>query len=249
MMSVDIEPLSGLRAGGSLPRATPHASPGAVRRLRLIVELALIFIGAPLIMTYAVHGIRLPLFLALPPVLGGLILYLLWDDSFRVTRELSRGFALSELGSMLAIFLIVGSAVALFVGQQLPDMFLGMPRYRPRLWLAILIFYPLMSVLAQELVYRTFFFHRYGPLFGDRRWLAVMTNGAVFGFGHILFMNWVAVVGAFALGTLLAYRYERTRSYWAVCLEHTLYGWLIFTVGLGTFFFTGVWNPLWRLVW
>lgn len=249
MTSIGIEQGAVLEAGGSLPRPASYARPGAGRRLRLVVELAVIFVAAPLAMTYAIHGLRLPLFLVLPPVLGGLILYLLWDSSFRVTRELSRGFASAELFSILAIFLVVGGSLAAFVQQQMPGMFLALPRYRPRLWLTIMTFYPLMSVLAQELVYRTFFFHRYGPLFGDRRRLAIATNGALFGFGHILFMNWVAVLGTFALGVLLAWRYERTRSYWAVCLEHALYGWLVFTVGLGSYFFTGVSNPIWRLFW
>ena len=43
-----------------------------------------------------------------------------------------------------------------------------------------------------------------------------------------------------AIPLSMAYRYERTRSLWAVCLEHTLYGWLVFTAGLGRFFFTGI---------
>jgi hypothetical protein len=249
MTSIDIEPSGTLRAGGSLPRAAPFARPGGLRRLRLIVELAVIFIGAPLAMTYAIHGLRLPLFVVLPPVLGVLILYLLWDDSFRVRRELARGFPITELGAILATFLIAGGAITAFVHQQMPGLFLNLPLYRPGLWLTIVTFYPLMSVLAQELVYRTFFFHRYGPLFGEWRWLAIATNGVLFGFGHLMFANWLAVVGTFVLGTLLAHRYERTRSYWAVCVEHTLYGWLIFTVGLGTFFFTGVSNPMWRAIW
>ena len=42
------------------------------------------------------------------------------------------------------------------------------------------------------------------------------------------------------LGLLLAYRYTETRSVWAAWIEHTLYGWLVFTVGLGLYFFTGV---------
>jgi hypothetical protein len=41
---------------------------------------------------------------------------------------------------------------------------------------------------------------------------------------------------------LLAYRYEATRSFWAVWIEHTLWGWLVFTIGLGGYFFTGVSN-------
>ena len=46
-------------------------------------------------------------------------------------------------------------------------------------------------------------------------------------------------------GALFAWRYERSRSFWAVWVEHVLWGWLVFTVGLGVFFFTGVANPSW----
>ena len=106
----------------------------------------------------------------------------------------------------------------------------------------VMVLYPVLSVVAQELVFRTFFFHRYGPLFRDAKWLAVLTNGAVFGFGHIIFGNIIAVFGSMVVGFLLAYRYYHTRSFWAVWLEHTLYGCLVFTVGLGGFFFTGVSN-------
>ena len=41
---------------------------------------------------------------------------------------------------------------------------------------------------------------------------------------------------------LFAMRYAATRSYWAVVLEHTLWGWLVFTTGLGRYVFTGVSN-------
>ena len=43
-----------------------------------------------------------------------------------------------------------------------------------------------------------------------------------------------------------ALRYALTRSFWAVYLEHTLWGALVFTVGLGRFFFTGVGIVGWR---
>ncbi len=106
----------------------------------------------------------------------------------------------------------------------------------------VLLLYPLLSVIPQELVYRTFFFHRYGPIFGRHRWVLVLTNGALFGFAHIIFNNWIAVVGSAVVGSIIAYRYWMTRSFWAAWLEHSLYGCLIFTVGLGMFFFTGVSN-------
>ena len=37
-----------------------------------------------------------------------------------------------------------------------------------------MMLYPVFSVVPQELVFRTFFFHRYGPLFGSARWTMVL---------------------------------------------------------------------------
>ena len=54
------------------------------------------------------------------------------------------------------------------------------------------------------------------------------------------------MVGTVATGLLFALRYAVTRSFWAVYLEHTLWGALVFTVGLGRFFFTGVGIVGWR---
>jgi len=76
----------------------------------------------------------------------------------------------------------------------------------------------------------------------------ILLNGILFGVAHMLFNNWVAVIGTGLIGCVLAYRYAATGSLWAVVIEHTLWGWLVFTVGLGGFFFTGVSNmPAWDL--
>jgi membrane protease YdiL (CAAX protease family) len=224
-----------LTAGGSLAAAPPARA----RSLRLAGELGILFIAAPLAISYLVHAQKISLILLLQPVLIGLILYLLWDRSFSLRRELSRGFALSELTSIAAIFLVVGGALALFVWWFQPTQFLTFPRNRPVFWAAVMVLYPLFSAFPQELIYRTFFVHRYGPLFGARRWLAIAINGALFGFAHIMFGNGVSIVLSGLLGLLLAYRYIHARSFWAVWIEHSLYGQLIFTVGLGRYFFTG----------
>ena len=109
-----------------------------------------------------------------------------------------------------------------------------------------MVLYPLMSVLVQELVYRTFFFHRYGVLFGNWWWGAILLNGVLFGLGHIVIGTPLAIYGTMATGALFAWRYAMTRSFWAVFIEHTLWGALVFTVGLGRYFFTGVGILTWR---
>ncbi|MEM7774462.1 MAG: type II CAAX endopeptidase family protein [Pseudomonadota bacterium] len=231
-----------LAAGGSLTRPEMARTPRFARRVWLLVELGLFYLGAPVAILWAVHTFHLPLFVVLQPILLAFIAYLLWDDGFRLTREFSIGITLKTVLSILLIFLVVGSAIALATYLRFPNRFLAFPLYRTELWQFVMFAYPVASVLPQELVYRTFFFHRYGPLFGDYRFLAILTNGLLFGFAHIIFDNIIAVAGTAVAGILFAYRYETTRSFWAVWLEHSLYGALVFTVGLGGFFFTGVSN-------
>ena len=231
-----------LQAGGTGVRPPPIAAPQLGRRLRLMLEIGLFFIAGPFMIRYAVYGLHLPLFVVLVPVFVALILYLLWDDTFNVVREFSGGFATAEAGSIVLVFVAVGAVVTAFVSQRFPDAFLALPANNPRLWAKIMLLYPIFSVLAQELIYRSFFFHRYGPLFGRERWLIILTNAAVFGLAHIIYGSIVSLVLTAIFGVLLAWRYERTRSYWAVWFEHTLYGLLVFTIGLGRYFFTGVAN-------
>lgn len=245
MAKADLRPPSWLSAGGSLERV----SPGLLRRAWLVIELVLLFIGLPLALKHAVQIEKMPLFMVLQPVLLAFIVFLLWDRWFLLRRELIKGFRISDLGSILAVFLIAGGMVAAFVQQEMPERFLAFPTQRYQTYERVMILYPLVSVLTQELVYRTFFFHRYGPLFGELRWAMVFINGALFGFAHIVFDNYVAIIGTWVIGTLLAYRYATTRSFWAVFIEHTLWGWLVFTVGLNKYFFTGISNmPAWRLL-
>jgi membrane protease YdiL (CAAX protease family) len=212
----------------------------------LVVEMALIYVGVPLAVAIAVHDLRLPVFIALLPVLAIVLVILLADPTFSLKRELTRGFGLATLLSILAVFAVGGGAVALYVAHVHPVWFLEFPRNRPDTFQKIILLYPLMSVMVQELVYRTFFFHRYGVLFGRAWWLAILLNGVLFGLGHIVIGTELALYGTMATGTLFAYRYAATRSFWAVFLEHTLWGALVFTVGLGRFFFAGVGILSWR---
>lgn len=193
-------------------------------------------------MRAAIHGAHIPLFLALLPIFAIAVIILLADPTFRLRTELARGFSGWQFLSILAVFGVAGGAVTYWVWLIHPQWYLEFPKNRPELWLRIMLLYPFASVAVQELVYRTFYFHRYGALFGKNRWLGILLNGVLFGFGHIVIGTTFAILGTLATGTLFALRYSATRSFWAVFIEHTLWGWLVFTVGLGQFFFTGVSN-------
>lgn len=227
-----------LHAGGSLPAPAPTGA----RRLWLAAEMTTLFAGAPIVMHQAVHGGRLPLFLALIPVLLVALSLLAADRSFQLRHELSKGFSGRALVSMVILAAFGAAAMSAFVLNQHPHWFMEFAVNRPETYKRIMLLYPLASVAAQELVYRTFFFHRYGPLFGEHRWLAIVLNGLLFGFAHIVVGTPFAILGTCLTGLLFAARYAATRSYWAVLIEHTIWGWLVFTIGLGRYFFTGIAN-------
>jgi hypothetical protein len=112
-----------------------------------------------------------------------------------------------------------------------------------------MILYPAISVVTQEIYFRVFYFHRYGPVFGPHRAAAIAVNATLFAFAHAVIFgyrhtpfHWGAAGLSFAGGLIFACRFSHTKSFWAVALEHSLYGDLIFTIGLGAFFFTGVSN-------
>ena len=71
-----------------------------------------------------------------------------------------------------------GDAAGLLVWWLVPGQALALPRRATGLWLAILLLYPVLSALPQELIFRALFFRRYRRLFpasggrgGERRGL------------------------------------------------------------------------------
>jgi membrane protease YdiL (CAAX protease family) len=67
----------------------------------------------------------------------------------------------------------------------------------------------------------------------------ILVSGISFGLAHLLYGNWVAPVMAGLGGVLFGYRYQRSRSLVAAGVEHGLWGNLLYTLGLGWFFYSG----------
>jgi hypothetical protein len=109
----------------------------------------------------------------------------------------------------------------------------------PVVWLLIIVLYPPLSVVPQEILYRLFFFARYAGLFPAKNTMLI-ANTLCFVFMHIVFGNAIAIVATLIGGYFFADTYSRTQSLRLVSLEHSLYGIMIFTFGLGEFFVFGV---------
>ncbi len=219
------------------------------RKEWIVGEMLLLFVAGPALLAAAVYRWHVPLIAMLPFVFAGFITILLRQSDQTWRADLVRLPSRREVFSILALFVVCGSALALFTYERYPQSFLAFPRQNTPFWLLIMTFYPLISVTTQELVYRVLFFHRYAPAMNGGGWLAIAVNAALFAGMHAIIFashsahfHWEAVAFSFAGGLIFAYRYTRTRSFLAVAMEHALYGDLVFTIGLGRFFFTGVAN-------
>jgi membrane protease YdiL (CAAX protease family) len=81
------------------------------------------------------------------------------------------------------------SSVAILQPENLFDL----PRSNPLLFLAMGIYYPLFSAFGQEVIYRTFFFRRYGKLLKGE-WTPVIVSGIVFSYLHIVYYHPVSMI-------------------------------------------------------
>jgi hypothetical protein len=102
-------------------------------------------------------------------------------------------------------------------------------------FLKMLVFYPLVSALPQELCYRVVYFARYAAVFPDQRRLFA-SNVFAFGFLHVVYLNWYAPFLAAAIGFIFAAEYLERRSWQRLWLEHSCAGMSLFLFGLSTFF-------------
>ncbi len=207
----------------------------AGRRVYLVAEyLVLFFVTVAAFITFA-RGVSPIPFLV---VLGaGALVYLLRQPTFD-REDLWRPAALrTQLRPILTLWVIAW--VAAIAGLLVYDssLLFGLPRTQPVLWAIIMVAYPLFSAYPQELIFRAFLFQRYGRAFGPAG--TIVASAVSFGFAHIFFHNWFAVIASTVGGVLFAVRYQRSRSLLTTTIEHGLYGILLFTVGLGQFVYHG----------
>jgi len=156
---------------------------------------------------------------------------------FLKKREVRLFYSLEGIRVVLYRFLLLTPMIFLFAYFIDSERFLYLPLERPFVWIAIMFLYPLLSVFPQELIFRSYMFERYGAIFSGKN--IVYMSAFAFGFMHIIFGNFIAFFMTIFGGYLFASTYYRSRSILLVSIEHALYGDVIFTSGLGYYFFTG----------
>lgn len=206
-----------------------------LKRFSLWVEFALLFFLVPYY--YAFHHESSPLvFLLILSLLGMIFLYK--NKSFRNRCFLNKQAWVDDMPRVLLIFTIMAIVLSLFTYLFYPDCLFYCPKQHFSLWLSLMVIYPLLSVYPQELIYRAFLFHRYGPLLNSEK-SVIHLSAIAFAFGHVIYFHPISIMLTFFGGYLFAWIYAKTRSLMAVSFEHALYGCLLYTIGLGRYFYTG----------
>lgn len=136
-------------------------------------------------------------------------------------------------------FMLIGPALLAFMALLHPDRLFSFPLERFETWAKVMILYPLLSVIPQEMIYKTLFFGRYVKLFGNGYWLPLIASALAFGYMHVMLGNVVAVTGTMVAGLLISHSYLKSRSLALASFEHALYGCWVYTIGLGIYFYTG----------
>jgi membrane protease YdiL (CAAX protease family) len=202
-----------------------------------ILELLVLYVGLPAALLARVVP-RVPIVVLVVSTAGCLAL-LLHDPTFDTVHLWNAQGALAFAPAVVVELGVFSALVVGAVAWGVPDHLFDLVRRAPRLWALVMVLYPLLSVYPQEVVYRAFFVHRYAVVLPDER-ARVVASAVLFAFGHVFFPRpWVAMSLTFLGGLLFAYHYEQSRSLLLVSVEHAVFGQLIFTVGLGRYFYAG----------
>ena len=209
-----------------------------IKKKFIIIEFIILFVLLPLMAFYFRQSIK---YFVIPFIAASFIatfFYLRRNKSFNRKLLYSIENLKLVIHSILLRFSLGAIVITLFTYFIFPENFVFFPRHNFSLWLIIMIVYPLISVYAQEVIFRAFFFFRYRNIFSNPT-MMIIISGVAFGMWHLLFGNWIAPVLSTAGGILFAKTYSKTNSVLIVSLEHALWGDFLFTIGLGYYFYSG----------
>ena len=207
----------------------------------LLTEFFLFFIALPTSLAFD-YNIWLKAALV---VTGFIYILVILKRTLHITPKVNKGMNWNAFLKRLAImFAVVTLVTTAFVWITQPSALFYVPRTNIPLFVVILFVYTFLSVWPQEVIYRTFFFERYGSLFKSKS-LLIFINAIVFSLAHIFFKNTLVTVLTFIGGLLFGLTYLKYRSTTLVSIEHALYGNWLFTVGMGQMLaFPGMEGPV-----
>ena len=202
---------------------------------RLWSEFVTLFVACPVILAVFLPPSAMLPVLAGVSGLGAILLHR--TPGFR-WRDLLEGWNRISWVALAGFVVVTVAACLLIQLTVLPDRWFALFRMSGWAWLVVMLLYPLLSALPQEVVFRPLFFRRYQPILPGHQ-CAMLLNALIFSLAHLLYWNVIVAVMTFAGGLVFAWAYEVRRSFPFAVILHAAAGNILFTLGTGFLFFTG----------
>ena len=193
------------------------------------LEFFFIFLALPSIIFFLNSTIFVFAALYLVFILALVVLY--FDKTF-LFFSLKKKIDWKFVAIFTVIFLCLSFIYILLIDKNLLFIF---PKTNFKLWLLVVFIYPFLSVIPQELIYRVLFFQRYFPNINNF-YFSMLINLIVFSYGHLVFNNVHAIIITAIVSPIFAFAYLK-KSFLTCVILHSLGGQIIFTLGLGRYFY------------
>ena len=193
------------------------------------LEFFFIFFVLPSIIYFLDSTIIVFVALYLVFILSLVFLYL--DKAF-LFLSLKKKIDWRFIAIFTVLFICLGFIYILLIDKS--SLFI-LPKTDFKLWVIVMFVYPFLSVIPQEIIYRVFFFQRYFPK-KDNLYFLILVNLIVFSYGHLVFNNVHAILITAIVSPILTFAYLK-KSFLTCVVLHSLGGQIIFTLGLGKYFY------------
>lgn len=209
------------------------------RRIYLAVEFILFFFGIPVFLL--IEGDLLHPSSVLLPLLAFVFLLLHYFTNFRWIELWHFPVKWRTVIKHLVIAFIVSLFMIAWVYLFDRGNLFNLPAGNWRVWIVLSTLYPVFSASVQEIIFRTFIFRRYERVLGNQQTI-ILISAIAFSFAHIFYFHFVSLLLTFVLGLYLSWLYARFRSVLFTAFLHSLYGNMIFTIGMGHYFWIDMFN-------
>ncbi len=203
--------------------------------LRLRMEFGLFFVAVPvLIAVFFPPNWMFPSLFTFT-ALGILLLHYTPGFAWAELRYNWRNWSWGEVAIFAFAMTVFCSALVM---STKPEAAFFLLRNRPEFLIVIWTFYPLISALPQELLFRVLFYRRYHAILPDGGAFYLL-NASLFSLAHLMYWSWIVAIMTFGGGLLFTWAYRRRGSFFYAVLLHAIAGNIIFAAGLGIYFYSG----------
>lgn len=205
-----------------------------MQRIFLWFELIIFFFALPPIIGVLQVGLRIPILL-------GVMLYVFIRNYKMIFQKSIWSFPKNSTLWLCAVMISLLVALSVIIYSLLDPnvIFLDLPKQRPNLWLMIMLLYPLLSVLPQELIWRYHLLEKMKLILPSKN-LRIIVSSLAFGWMHVVYGHYFSVISTSILGWILCIiYYQGNKNIWPIWLIHSIAGQAVFTFGLGQYFYGG----------